>query len=155
VYGEAEPTWTFHTLTGESAKLGDYRGKVVFVNFWATWCGPCVAEMPSIQRLQAKMKDAPVEFLLVSDESTETIQKFLKKQTWTVQPFHGDGNPPSVFHTIGIPATFIVNPGGLVVYRHIGMARWDADAVVQFLRGLSLAQRAVATDRPSTAHVRS
>jgi thiol-disulfide isomerase/thioredoxin len=137
IYGEAEPTWKVYTLSGAPTTLGEYRGKVVFVNFWATWCGPCVAEMPSIQRLQEKMKDTPVQFLLVSDEDPATIEKFVKKKLWTLQSFHGDGKPPSVFHTIGIPATFIVNPSGMVVYRHIGGARWDADEVVEFLRGLS------------------
>jgi thiol-disulfide isomerase/thioredoxin len=137
IYGEAEPTWTVHTLDGTPTTLGAYRGKVVFVNFWATWCGPCVAEMPSIQRLQEKMKDAPVQFLLVSDESPATIEKFLKQKQWALQPFHGDGKPPSLFRTDGIPATFIVNPRGAVVYRHVGMAQWDADVVVRFLNGLS------------------
>ena len=136
-YGEAEPTWTLHTLTGESVKLADYRGKVVFVNFWATWCGPCILEMPSIQRLQDKMKDSPVVFLLISDEDAGTIGTFLKKKPWTMQSLRGDGNPPSVFRSNGIPATFVVDPSGMVVYRHLGAARWDADVVVTFLRGLS------------------
>ena len=136
VYGEADPAWTLYTLKGEPVKLGDYRGKVVFVNFWATWCGPCVMEMPSIQRLQEKMKDTPVVFLLISDENTGTIDKFLKKKAWALQSLRRDGPEPAVFRSQGIPATFIVNPSGMVVYRHVGSARWDADDVVKFLRGL-------------------
>ena len=135
-YGTIEPTWTLQTLDGDTMTAEGLRGKVLFVNFWATWCAPCRAELPSIQRLHERLKDARVVFLLVSDEDLPTIRTFVQKKPWSFEPYHG-GRPPAIFQTTGIPATFVVDPTGMVVYRHVGGARWDDDTVVAFLRSLS------------------
>ena len=136
IFGRADESWTFTTLDGAPATLADFKGKVVFLNFWATWCGPCVAEMPSIARLRDALKDDPVAFVLVSDEARDTIDRFIKKKEWTLTSYRADGDPPAVFESPGIPATYIVNPDGLVVFKHVGMAQWDHESTVAFVRGL-------------------
>jgi thiol-disulfide isomerase/thioredoxin len=136
IYGRADDTWTFTTLDGQSATLADFRGKVVFLNFWATWCGPCVAEMPSIERLRDALKDDPVEFVLVSEEEKDTIDRFIKRKQWRLTSYRTDVDTPPVFESFGIPTTYILNPDGLVVFKHVGMAQWDHESTVSFVRRL-------------------
>ena len=135
-YGRADMDWTFETLTGRSSTLSDYRGKVVFLNFWATWCGPCIAEMPSIQKLHDNLKRDDVAFLLVSDEDVPTIEGFLRERRLTLPVFHARGTVPPLFKTSAIPATFIIDENGMVVLRSVGAARWNSDASVGFLKTL-------------------
>lgn len=67
----AHDHWTFHPLGGKPTTIGDFKGKVVFLNFWSTSCGPCIAEMPGIERLQASLRSEPVAFLAVTQESAK------------------------------------------------------------------------------------
>jgi len=137
VYGMADRGWTFHTLDGEPATLDAFKDKVVVLNFWATWCGPCVAEMPSLDRLRAAVADDPVAIVLVSDEDASTIRSFLSKQAMTLTSYRSKGSTPALFATDGIPTTFIVTPDGRIVARHVGMATWDDPSVVTFVRSLA------------------
>ncbi len=140
VYGIADRGWTFHTLDGAPATLGDFKGQVVVLNFWATWCGPCVAEMPSLDKLRKALSADAVAFVLVSDEDAETIRTFLAKRTFSLTSYRSQAAAPALFATDGIPTTFIVAPDGRVVVRHVGMARWDDPATVTFIRSLASAK---------------
>jgi len=133
-YGQADMAWTFQRMEGGTASLSDYRGKVVFLNFWATWCGPCVAEMPSIQKLHDSLGRDDVAFLLVSDEEAPKIERFLQGRSLTLPVFRTRGTVPSLFRTSAIPATFIIDGSGMVVLRRIGAARWDSEPSVTFLK---------------------
>jgi thiol-disulfide isomerase/thioredoxin len=108
----------------------------VFLNVWATWCGPCVAEMPSIQRLWEITRDDGVAFVIASDEEPAKISEFLKKRGLTLPVYRMNGKPPPAFHTAGIPATFILGADGRIALRHTGAAQWDHPDTVKFLRGL-------------------
>jgi thiol-disulfide isomerase/thioredoxin len=136
VYGLADRGWTFHTLDGEPATLGSFTDKVVVLNFWATWCGPCVAEMPSLERLRGAVAGDPVAIVLVSDEDAPTIRAFLTRKAMALTSYRSQGPTPRLFETDGIPTTFIVAPNGRVVVRHVGMAKWDDPSVVTFIRNL-------------------
>jgi thiol-disulfide isomerase/thioredoxin len=136
IYGKADRSWTFRTLEGDPVTLADFEGKVVFLNFWATWCGPCVVEIPSIQKLRDALEKDAVAFVLVSDEDRDKIRSFIERKKWSLTSFRMDGDRPALFEAPGIPATFILDPQGVVVFQHIGMAQWDHESTVTFVRDL-------------------
>jgi thiol-disulfide isomerase/thioredoxin len=132
----ADYDWTVRSLNGQDFKMTDAKGKVVFLNFWATWCPPCVAEMPSIQQFHEKLKDDGVVFVCVSNEETPKVSQFAKEKGFTFPIYTMRDAPPNVFKTRGIPATFILSPEGKIAFKHIGSAKWDDDQCVGFIKGL-------------------
>ena len=134
----ADYNWTLRDLDANEVKFDRYRGKVLFVNVWATWCPPCVAEMPSIARLAATPElQGMVEFVCIStDESINAVRSFLRGKSWPMTILNAASLPP-VFLTDGIPATFFVAADGRVAYMREGGAEWDAPEVVQKLRDLA------------------
>ncbi len=128
--------WSIKSLDGQDFKVADLRGKVVVLNFWATWCLPCVAEMPSLQRLYEKTKDDGVVFACVSQEDAETVSRFVKEKGYTVPVYTLSGNPPEVFKSEMVPTTFILAADGKIAFKHAGAAKWDDNTSVEFLRSL-------------------
>jgi thiol-disulfide isomerase/thioredoxin len=128
------------SLDGKKARLSDFRGKVVFMNFWATWCGPCIAEMPGIQNLynDVALKDKDVVFLMIAvSDSKEKVKRFMEKKKFTfpVYVLEKDELPPA-FDTNAIPTTFLITPGGKIAKRIEGMAEYDNAKFKEFLVGL-------------------
>lgn len=125
--GETAPAISFTTFEGETVNLRDYRGKVVFLDFWATWCGPCRMEMPHIQSLHDEMKDSgEVVFLGASNEPQATIQGWLKKNPYTfdivmVKPEDAQGK----FKVTSIPAGFVIDREGTIRAHMIGAQSED------------------------------
>lgn len=111
-------------LSGQEVNVKDFKDKIVFVNFWATWCKPCVQEMPSIENAQAKLKDKPVVFLLASNESVEQIQKFKSKRNINLS-FVRVQNLEAL-NIQALPATFIFDSSGSLVFAEAGYRMWDA-----------------------------
>lgn len=134
----ADYGWSVRTLDDQPVEMARFKGKVVFLNFWATWCGPCVAEMAGIQRLWEITKDDGVAFVVVSNERPAEIAGFLRKRDLTLPVYRIDGEPPAAFRTAGIPATFVLGADGRILLKHVGAARWDHPDAVTFLRGLNL-----------------
>jgi thiol-disulfide isomerase/thioredoxin len=132
----ADYDWTVKSLDGQNFKLAEAKGKVVFLNFWATWCPPCVAEMPSIQRLYEKIKDQEIIFACISNEDPSKVSRFVREKGFTFPIYTLQGAPPVAFKTRGIPATFILSPDGKIVFRHVGSAKWDDEKSVAFLKEL-------------------
>jgi thiol-disulfide isomerase/thioredoxin len=133
----ADYGWTLRDLDDAPVDFGRYRGKVVFLNIWATWCPPCVSELPSIANLAADPRLADVAFVCVStDESAEPVRKFLRDKSWKMTVLRATELPP-VFATDGIPATFVIAPDGLVVSSVIGAAKWDDPPEIAFLERLA------------------
>ena len=131
--------WTFRDLKDQPATFATFKGKPVFLNIWATWCGPCVREMPSIARLadEPRLKDKGIAFVCVSvDDSTEPVRQFVEGQSWHMTFFRADSVPP-VFKTDGIPATFIIAPDGRIAASEIGAAEWDTREVIALLEKLA------------------
>lgn len=150
IHGQANWNWAFRTLDGKPTKLSEFQGKVVFLNFWATWCGPCVGELPSIEKLRDTLKDDAVAFLLLSNEDEATVQHFVKQKGLSLPIYLSIGEPPEVFRTSGIPATFILDPEGAVVYRHVGAGKWDDGSCVTFMRSFLREERSRKAPRKSS-----
>ena len=132
----ADIEWKFQSLDGQETSLSAFEGKVLFVNLWATWCGPCVVEMPGIQRLYEQFANENVAFLLVSDEPPGVVEEFAREQGWELPLYVTDEGRPSAFESLGIPATFILDREGRIVFRHVGSASWDDESSVRFLKEL-------------------
>ncbi len=128
--------WTIQALDGQDLNMTEVKGKVVVLNFWATWCPPCVAEMPSLQRLYETLKDEGVEFVCVSGEEQDTVQKFVQEKGYTFPIYTMEAERPEDFRGRGIPTTFILSKDGKIAFRHVGSAKWDAQASIDFIKTL-------------------
>lgn len=110
-------------LKGEPVDLSDLKGKVVFVNFWATWCRPCLEEMPSIMRLRDQLSPDDVVFYFASDEELDRISGFVEKRKFT-----GNFVVAKNEEQLGIqalPTTFIYDKSGKRVFSEVGYKNWD------------------------------
>lgn len=128
--------WKLTTLGGKTVEFGEFKGKVIFINIWATWCMPCIIEMKSIQELYDSYKDEDVVFLIVSNESKSTVQKFYDKSDLTLPVYLTGITLPENFRTMGIPATFIVSREGKIVLEHMGAVDWNNESCRKFIRDL-------------------
>lgn len=115
------PDITVTAMDGTRLKLSDLRGKTVFVNFWATWCGPCMQEMPVMEKVYPEYKDK-VEFFTVSiDDARADYEKYVKEQGFAFPMYWGDKNAIiSAYGLQGIPASYIIDKYGTITQSHIG-----------------------------------
>lgn len=134
--GQADFAWSLETLDGETVDLGRYRGRTIVLNLWATWCGPCLLEMPSLRAL-AETADIPdLAVLAVSVEDRETLLRSTSGDESAVEFLRSPGLPPRMYLTDAIPATFLIAPDGRVVSMHVGAAQWDHPSVISRLKRL-------------------
>jgi len=115
--------------------LEEYHGKVVILNFWATWCKPCIAEMPSIDRMIAELGEEEYVYLAASDENLDKIKKFVEKNPHQFQYAHLKTNIYKLGLSV-LPTTFIINREGEVVERVIGAREWDSKETIELLRSI-------------------
>ncbi|MBN1837952.1 MAG: TlpA family protein disulfide reductase [Spirochaetales bacterium] len=136
--GTAIVDFELPTLGGESRSLSSFKGKVVFLNFWATWCGPCRQEMPSMQRLYQRLKDKGLEVVAVNlQEDEKAVQRFVSEHGLTF-PILLDrsGRVGSTYGARSIPMTYIVDREGFVVAGTVGTREWDTEQYVRFFERL-------------------
>jgi thiol-disulfide isomerase/thioredoxin len=137
-HGHADFTWTLRDLHGKPLEFAQFRGRPIFVNIWATWCPPCVAEMPAIDRLAANPRLKDVAFLCVSvEDDAATVARFARDKALKVPVYLGGSEAPASFRTDAIPATFIIDRQGTIVVREIGSAKWDEESVIARLEQLA------------------
>lgn len=124
--------------SGLQSDLHDLKGKVVFINFWATWCPPCIAEMPSLQVLHDKFKDnKEVAFLFIDvDNNPAKSKKFMENKKLTLPIYFVQGNIPAELFQGNLPTTIILDKEGNIAHRTLGMADYSGDDVVNFLKNL-------------------
>jgi len=141
--GSRAPEFEAATMTGGGAKtkhIADYRGQVVLLNLWATWCGPCKQEMPGIQALHESLgpQGLRVVALSVDDPGRESdIRAFVAEHKLTFEILHeGSGKIEHDYQTSGIPETFLIGKDGVIRKRVIGAAAWNSAANVALVRGL-------------------
>lgn len=122
-------------LNGNVVSLSDLKGKVVFLNFWATWCPPCIAEMPSIQQLHDKFKndDEVLILTLEVDGKQEKIQKFINRKKLTVPVYIPNSSIPTELFEGTLPTTIIFDKQGNIAYTTLGMADYSGQDIVDFL----------------------
>jgi peroxiredoxin len=117
--------------SGDSVSLSDYRGRVTLVNIWATWCGPCRAEMPSMQQAYSQLKDRGFAIAAVSidEASIDDVKAFQREFGLTFDILHDrSGRIQQVYQTTGVPESFLLDRDGVIVKRLIGDHNWASEA---------------------------
>ena len=125
---------------GRARSLTDFRGKVVVLNLWATWCTPCREEMPALDRLQAKLggPDFQVVALSVDHQGAQVVRKFFDEVGIKQLELYVDPSAQAGFKlsALGLPTTLVIDRAGREVGRRVGPAEWDSSKIVEDLRGI-------------------
>jgi cytochrome c biogenesis protein CcmG/thiol:disulfide interchange protein DsbE len=148
--GAAVPDFRLRALSGGTTDLGALRGRVVLVNFWATWCPPCVEEMPSLERLHRALGPEGLVVLGVAvDRDDKPVQDFVAKVGVSFPILRDpEAHAAAEYRTTGYPETFVVGRDGALLRRFVGPAQWDTPEALGYFRGL-LPRRAP-TDRSTS-----
>lgn len=136
VQGNPAPGFTLKDLGGREVKLADLRGKVVVLNFWATWCPPCREEIPSMMRLNQAMAGKPFQMLAVSvDEGGKGAVEAFFKQSGAMLPalLDTDQAVSKRYGLTGVPETFVIDKKGVILKKVIGAIDWSDPAVIGYL----------------------
>ena len=130
--------FSIKSLSGKQYNLSDFKGKVVLLNFWATWCGPCKSEVNDIDTLYRTLKDENFTVMALDiREKGKVIRKFMNKNEIDFPVYLDDtGNIASQYGVNGIPTTFIIDPDGKVVGWAVGPRRWGSVSSVALMRSL-------------------
>ena len=121
---ETLPNFTFKTLDGRTIKLSDFKGKVVLLNFWATWCPPCKEEMPIFEKEYKKCKDAGLEVLAVNmDTSQSSLEKFLKENTYSFKIVKPTQEVEKELKLMGFPTSYLLDKEGKIYRIKLGVYR--------------------------------
>ena len=124
--------WQLIDTKGNDFNFMDAKGKVVLVNFWATWCPPCVAEMPSLQALYNNYKEEVV-FIFVAQDKVEKVSAFIEKKGYTLPVYYSKTEAPSVLTSKTIPTTYVINKEGKIIIAETGVADWNSDKTRKML----------------------
>jgi len=122
-------------VNGSGVNLLDYKGEVIFINFWATWCPPCVAEMPDLQLLYDAYGEK-VKFLFIARDKKEKVSDFLMKKNYNLPVYFESGFTPKSLYSAALPTTFIIDKKGNIVLAETGSADWNAESVHNLLDDL-------------------
>lgn len=129
--------FTIKDLNGNKFQFDQYKGKVVFINLWATWCGPCKAEMPGIQKLYSKMKNDSVIFVMLSldkDQAFSKVQAYIEKNEYTFPVFMPSGFLAEQLQVPSIPTTFVISKEGKIIMKEVGIRNYDTQKMIDFLK---------------------
>ena len=134
----AAPEFELRDLHKQPHRLSEYRGKVVLVNFWASWCVPCVTEMPGMQRLADTLKDQPFEILAINvSDSENRIHEFLRRMGLRLTILMDlDGEAFKAWQGKVLPASFLLDRSGRIRYQVIGPLEWDGDEAGKIIEEL-------------------
>ena len=126
-------------LAGDPVKVSDFSGKITLFNFWATWCPPCRAEMPSIERLYKQMSGTNFRIIAVNaGENRSQVASFIEKNKYTFPIYLDESNAlSSIFAARGLPSTYLVNKEGKVIAVRIGAMEYDQAELIKLLKELA------------------
>lgn len=119
--------WKLHDINGDIYDFSSAKNKVVFINFWATWCPPCIAEMSDLDKLY-KVYNDKVEFLFVTNDNNKKVKAFIIKNGYALSVYYPVSNHPD-FEISSIPRTFLIDKNGNIVIDKTGVANWNGDKV--------------------------
>ena len=125
--------------TRQPVTFGRYRGHVVLLNVWATWCQPCRVEMPSMERLHRTFADSDFRIVAVSidREGPEVVEQFVKELGLTFDILHdATADIQRIYQTTGVPESFVIDRNGIIIKKVIGAAEWDGPVTETLLRRL-------------------
>lgn len=124
--------WKFLDSGQKTKSLNDFNDKPILINFWATWCPPCIAEMPSLQKLQNEY-DSKIHFIFISHESPSITLPFLREKKWSFSSYTPLLQEPELLQSNSLPTTFIIGKAGNIVVKKTGNHKWDSDGVKELL----------------------
>lgn len=125
-------SWNLTRSDKQNFNFDSLRGEVVVVNFWATWCPPCVAEMPSMQELYDRYGER-VEFVFVARDEYSKVVKFIEKKGYSFPVYFERTAPPEALGSNSLPTTFIIDRSGVVRVKKVGAADWNSPGVHELL----------------------
>jgi peroxiredoxin len=137
--GSEAPGLRLPALDGSQHDVGAERGKLVVLNFWATWCPPCVAEMPSLERLHRALAAEGLSVVAVStDRDKVALERFVADNGLTLRVLHdpGGSEAASSYRITGYPETYVIDRNGRILQHVVGPAEWDSPAWISRFRGL-------------------
>jgi thiol-disulfide isomerase/thioredoxin len=120
--------WYFKNENNQTVNFTQSEGKPVLVNYWATWCAPCIAEMPDLQELYSDYKDE-VDFYFITSEKPKTVEAFLDKEGYNLPVYYFLSSPPDLLTSSSLPTTFLINGRGEIVMKKTGAANWNSKTV--------------------------
>ena len=127
--------WNIRDENGKHISFESLREEVIFLNFWATWCPPCIAELPEIESLYNKFGEKVV-FLLITNEDPDIVNAFLQKHSYDLPVYYSAAAPPSIFSGRAIPSTYIISGDGRIVTKKTGAANWDSRITAKIFKEL-------------------
>jgi peroxiredoxin len=137
--GKPAPEFSLQTLEGKKVSLSQYRGKYLLLNFWATWCGPCKVEMPSLEKLYQRFKSKPFEILAISGDmfGARVVQPFVETQklSFTVL-LDQQLTVSNKYGIVSLPTSYLIDPEGKIIGVHAGADNWFDPEVVNFFDDL-------------------
>ena len=133
----ASYNWELEDIKGKPINLSAKKGQVILINFWATWCPPCVAEMPSMQLVYNNYKDKMV-FLFVANDDKDKVATFLKKHNYDLPIYFERSNTPEALLSKSIPTTYVLDTSGKIRIVKTGAADWNAKSTRAILDSLLL-----------------
>lgn len=137
--GDPAPQFQLQSLDGRTVRLADLRGKAVIVHFWATWCPPCVEELPALERFYGLLKGKPVELLAISvdDTGAETVREFMRKNGLTLPVLlDPDKQVAASYGTFKFPETYLLDRNGIIRDKVIGAADWTRPEAMELIDAL-------------------
>lgn len=135
--GDAAPNFSIQDRDGQTRSLQDYRGETVLLNFWATWCPPCVWEMPSLERLHKTLGADGFRVLAVSldEQGWPPVDQFLERVSISFPILlDAQGEVANIYGTFQLPETYLIGPDGIVLKKYIGPREWDDAVIVSEIR---------------------
>lgn len=131
--------FSLYDAEGNKVDMASFKGKTIFINLWATWCGPCRVEMPSIQNLYNAVDKEKVAFVMLALDQKDPFNKvneYIRDKQFSFPVYFPASSLPEMLQVRSIPTTFVISPEGTVVHRHMGTANYDTDEFKSFLKKL-------------------